>query len=428
MKPEVSKDAHSSTMLKDFAVTDGEKVIADGSAVYNKLDAGKDKPSEKAEAGLDRGGEAKTPEQIKKDYGVDVVQVDGKDEYHLKSYGKDQVLFKTDHSEAGMKEADEKLKELVQEKEKSLEGKFGVAFAKPGEDAMKQYADGPNGREETDKMIKSRAPRLDELDGLEAGLMHSQPSNKTISGDPLKMYFLNDHPIKDSDTGDAAYKNDQAGKPAVFFDSNFADAHRPTDADPGRGKSMEAIVTHELTHNGQRNIDQNPVKDVAASELGWQKSVSDPPAWLLETKNGDLYRKDPTLESNWYKCDASGKALDSKGQPAAGTADRVPMNTKELYDQAKVSPPSHYFDDPTEEMAEAMTRFRSSPDWRADLLQHSPEGYEVAKKFDQEEIDKFYPTRDGQSTMIRGVSGELVANSAESRAAVDQFEQRYRLP
>jgi hypothetical protein len=43
MKPEVSRDAHSSTMLKDFSVTDGQKVIADGSDIY--------KPRETKDAG-----------------------------------------------------------------------------------------------------------------------------------------------------------------------------------------------------------------------------------------------------------------------------------------------------------------------------------------------------------------------------------------
>src|SRR5207253_3851650 len=110
----------------------------------------------------------------------------------------------------------------------------------------------------------------------------------------------------------------------------------------------------------------------------------------------------------------------------ASDADRVVSTNQEVYEAAKITPPTHYFTSPYEAMADAEAHYRSDPNMRASLLKEHPEAYDVAKEWDQRELDKFYGTKNGSPVEIRNFYGTPVPNTPEAAAETAAYEAKYR--
>lgn len=364
--------------------------------------------------------------------GVDVTEKDGKYEYRLSGNSKGDVLFTTEASDKGLDAGGKKLKELVEEKVKSIKNEYRVTFAREGDDVVKQWVRKDDCSYAQGKMIKARDPMLKELVGVEAALERSQPSNVTPDGKGAKIHFLTE---KKSDDAQAAYHIRDGGSSQIYFDPGMTEQKPILETDSEALKrniqySIEAITVHEFAHAGQRNMDWSvPVKEEKfARETGWA-SYEDPKThereFLIRGKNGEFYKRGQdhcTEGAVWALADSSGQLLGPDKKVAATFKDAKTFSADEVKQNAVVKPPTDYFANPLEMYAEGIMMFRLGQSQREALLKQSPEMYKSVKSFDQDEVNKIYGVVNGAAKYIRSPKGLLVHNTESNRKQVADFE------
>ncbi len=378
--------------------------------------------------------------QFEKNHQVDVVSKGDKYEYRLSVNGSDKLLFTTDATDKGLKEAEQKLRALVDGKIAHMKKTFNVSFSTDGEEVAQQWVEKADCSWERGPMVKARAPRLGELYGIEASLYRSQPSHRSNDGrQTIKFYFLKDHYQTD---GTAAYfkRQDKNGRPAVLFDPDILDKRPATQADAAaagvaREFSLEGWVCHELAHHGQHklNWDTPRIYQQYAEAIGWV-SFEDPKThetdWLLKGKNDrEYYRygsdncKDRSV---WYRCNSSGQPLDKNGKVVAKIKVAETFTYTQVQDRASVRPLTWYFPNPKEMFAEGMMLLRMGGELAAKLIEKSPQLYKAVREHDQREIDSLWGKKaDGSPKYIRSPGGHLVENTAESRKELEEFEKKH---
>lgn len=357
----------------------------------------------------------------------------------IKHDGADQVLFSVAPTLDGAREAERRLTELVEQKERALQEQFHVGFSRQGEEIDSQWRRLPDGSLERGDMIKSRMGRLDELLGIEAALMKSSPAQLSVNGkEGLKFHFLSDTCIKDDGSRVLAdyVRGDRSGKPAIYMRPKGSLGMLITEADvPKFGlpfeDSSQFLIADEIAHNTLKRLDKEsgPGLEKLATSLGYAP-YSDPrtqeASYLLRDRSGGFYSPAADGE-NWKKCNKQGEPLDAQGLPTSDEHAAAVLSKQQMRATALVRPPTDYFDTPVQEYVDAMAMLRVSAKRRVDLLNESPELYRLVKGDDQADIDlTFGKDAAGESKLIRSVDGTLVANTAEHRSRITEFEQASR--
>jgi len=347
---------------------------------------------------------------------------DGRFEFSVTANKKKIVLAQTEGTEQGVKDAEKRITDLAREKTAYLEKTFGIHLSRAGEKAPALDENGLA----TKKMLTCRAPRIDELYGLELSLNQSKPSYK--AQDNLKFYFFNFEDPK-GNLAQAIFQ-EASPKPGIYVYNNSEklvvgedDVVTPN----GSASSYENLFTHEIAHMGQDKNNSNLVEGRHMGELGWflapGKTYKDVDPWFIKGKNNELYR--PTVDAgylHWIRCDKTGAPLDAQGKLVSNEKSAQTLTNEEMRNQALVRPASSYFDNPYEAATEALTNFRVSRERRAALLQESPRMYEYARMADSSEIAALYPGRH----LVRTPDGFLVPRSEQALREIALFELEAR--
>ncbi|MDZ4834300.1 MAG: hypothetical protein SGJ27_11035 [Candidatus Melainabacteria bacterium] len=345
-----------------------------------------------------------TPQQtrIEKQFGVKIVINGDQAEYHLQAYGKDNLLFFAPKND--LKGSEKRLHEMVKAQEARLTAMYSVTFSTDTETAG--YVLDAN-LEPTKEVAHCRAPRLDELIGIEAGLSHSAPSQFSASGKALEFVFIRagQHHISGRPIG----ANYEYGEPPKVYMDPTTDTNVPTELDKvgNWGRSTEYQVVHELTHGAQERIGfrerssppHETIEEMFAHEAGWVRGKDK--QFYLQGKNGDLYKCDLLDSTKWikYRLDKTDNAV----KIGAATSAQVRAD-------ALIMPPTDYMQNPKEEMSECLSAYRLGNHYR-DSIKKYPNLYDMIRRIDQADINKGYPPdSSGNYQYLRADNGSLVKN------------------
>ena len=375
---------------------------------------------------------------------LEIKNTNGSLNYTMNVYGQTHVLFRTDASEYGLRDATTRLYSLTNSKQKALEATYGVSFAASGTpiDYQRDSATSPASR----RVIYSGSPELFQLIGIESALAKSAPTSLADArGNGLKLYFLPEKVQLDK-TGDASYQIDRSGNPSIYFFPSFDSITKATEqdltpaearlsfADPKRPNSVEAALIHELGHYqfAKFGFNRTAEGEILQSNMGWVRNqdFNNPKVeWLLLGKAADKdgsnssYLADkPGPNATWSRTKPDGSAIDSTGRRVP-PAQAEKLDATQLRTRALVKPPTSNFDNPEEEYAETVKMLRLGARSRRELIRESPLLYDMVKANDQREIDHKYGNEtDGTPKVVRAPSGELVPNSVAARTEIDTFE------
>lgn len=407
-----------------------------------------DKTKPKGKGILDRVPDAnlqKSIDAFSKQHKIDVSQSNGWLTYSLDAHGKSGVLFKTDASEYGLREAEIRLNTLVASRQKQIEQRYAVKFALPGDivDYQRQTDDAVA----RPKLIHAVQPELYQLEGLMSGLEKSGPTSFAVGAQDMKIYFLADKVVLDK-PGHASYQNDRGGLPSIYFFPSINEVSKPTDADLSaadrkksyadktRPQTIESIAMHQMGHHQFFKMGyQNSVEgEVFQSQMGWVRNrdwstIKTP--WLILGKDTDTDGTNasyfPNIDATtgattWVRTKPDGGGVDSRGR-------RVPivqaerLTSEQMRDKALMKPPTLNFNSPEDEYAESIRMHRLAETSRRDLIRSSPFIYDQVKTNDQKEIDEKYGKQtDGTSKFLRAAAGQLVPNDDLNRLQIQTFE------
>lgn len=357
------------------------------------------------------GQTAPSFETLNTKYGVKFEAVTRPDGTNVKQYyvegDKGQKLPILETSSDNPREVEAKLKEWRDTKIKELEQKHGIELSRDGQ------KDNPRGKE-----VDLRAPRINELVALEAGLNLSYPSTGQRQGKPILVQFA----VQPTSTADAYVNARLDGQTRVLFEPMTRDFN-----------GLRETILHEWAHVGERNMrDRNPAAvDKFFADMGYRKVQTEAGAdqWQLRDKNGNYW----TLGSGedaygtWTRVDEKGRPLKADGTLASDWKDpaAATRGTSEMRDNAAITPTTRYFPNPKEMGAEATRYFRNGEAGRSELYVNDPALYRAAKEFDQKELDadpRYGVNPDGSSKFIRLPDGNIVLNNEANRKIVSDYE------
>lgn len=342
---------------------------------------------------------------------VQVTTVDGRLTYtfYTRVDGERRDLLTTDNPNYR-----EEIEQYQQETVQRLEEQYRINISQDGETF-------PYGA----RRAGARTPTMSELTALEEGLRYSVPSNLTRSGDPLPVVYSNEV----NNEGAVAYFSTRNGDPMIVFQPN--NGERSVDA-------QVETVTHEFAHHGdweaRENIDTGGIlgqirqlpEALLNNALGYTRAEDG--SWLIRSKDGATYKwedvdgRGDSDEHRWYRMNREGEYMDENGKVVERDEAQT-FTREEMRERAAVRPPTDYFPNPEEVWAEVQTYYRAGEERRAELFEMSPQLYRVAKQFDQQEINTFYPPReDGSPSYIRLPSGEVVPNTPANAGEVLAWE------
>ncbi len=379
----------------------------------------------------------------------------GKFDYSLHFGGQDHLLFQTAASEAGLKDASQKLAAMVTAEESDLNKEFHVTFAKSGDDVDFQKPDADSSP--SAHMVKARDPELFELEGIKSALQQSLPSNIGADGHTgVKFYCLTEKQITGIDPL-ATFQMDRSGNPSVYLWPAMSDLTRVTEqdltakerslswVDRHRPDSLEGAITHELGHHqfaklgynanakvSEVDRDLSPSGAALVQRMGWVRRLDEKDAdynWLLEGKHKDLNGNNASYlpESNglffeFMRKQKEGGIVNSAGKVVPADQGQR-LSEDAMRQEAVIKPPTWYFEAPEEEYAESVKLFRLGGDNRKALLDDSRTLYAIIKQNDQREIDQAYgKNADGTSKLLRDLDGHLVPDTAANRKRIAAFE------
>ncbi|MBX3153118.1 hypothetical protein KF728_23355 [Candidatus Obscuribacterales bacterium] len=406
------------------------KKTADDARSALSLDADLAKPPNETDA----------KQSLLKKYGVETREVnDGQTEFFYRAGGHDNVVLRTASDADSLAKAPDQLDKIVQQRVDSIEKQFKVTIAKPGEFATTAEVNDDDCKPVAGDKVYARQGTLPVLFGLEEGLRQSQPSQFLAGGkEGIKIYLLDKQAAPDfyggrKVQGTYRFKSDN-GKPVIYITpagqeqpATSKDTLKPGD------RNVAWITTHEIAHNSQSLQWGRETPENVAVALGWEKYQHKSGVTVfpfIEGKNGDLYFngsdscKTPTT---WFSIHKTGWPLDANGLPVKSVAEASKFTNEEVMDRAKVRPSTFYFSSPFEEMAEAITSYRYSPESRAQLFKQSPKLYEITAEYDRKELADFYGKDwSWNAKMVRTPDGRVVPRTSDSVRQIDEFEKQLR--
>ncbi len=369
--------------------------------------------------------------QFKDSYGVSTRGENGLYRYELQAGGEHKTLFSTEPSNRGLRQAESLLGEMSRQMQGGLTAKYRVEFSRPGELIEPPWLKTDTPGKETNP-IGARAPRLDELIGIGAALEHSAPSHLSADGKQgTKFHFYPDRQVHVGAL--AHFETGKGGRPEVYMKTEAWENKPATERDSDRDAayylhkrdSIEALVTHELGHNGQLKMgweDAGVARGVAEA-LGW-KAVTDRSGktqYALTTKNGDNLRYFAATRG-WMRVNEHGEPVDRGGRPVQ-VSEGMGLTDAEMRSLALVTPVSRYFPNPGEMLVEGLMYFRLNAQRRSTLLTESPVLYSLVKNWDQAEINHHHGvSAEGQPKLLRLPDGTLAPRDARTLKIIEDFE------
>lgn len=374
---------------------------------------------------------------LEKKHGIEVLERNGKYEYRIQRNKESVLLLTTDASKAGLLEADRKLEHLAKVKQQQLYTNFKIIVAKDNENAENRHIKQPDGTIKDGPMVKCRNPRLAELYGLEEAFEKSKPSHMTADGkNGIKVYFLRENIYEPPDNRLADFSDeDKHGRARIYIypelDGNTA-GYSQADASRRNARvpySFEATIIHELGHNSQfkRGWSSAETGPIWAHQLGWVPYTSadkKESGYLIQARDGSLYKSHPDDGSKWIQCNNAGEPLDHNGHRVDKVEDANQIDSDTMRNRALIRPVTEYFTNPLEECAEGIMFYRMGKGYREQLWRESPALYKAVKKIDTEEIVGAYGKDESeQAKFIRSPEGYVVPNTPANRKRVEQFEE-----
>lgn len=394
------------------------------------------KPSDDAAKPAD--SEAK--QALLKKYGVETREVDGgKIEFFYRAGGQDNIVLRTASDAESIAKAPAQLDKVVRQRIDAIERTYKVTIAEAGEFATVAEVNDDDCKPVPGEKVYARQGTLPVLYGMEEGLKQSQPSQFLAGGkEGIKIFLLDKQAAPDfyggrKVQGTFRFKGNE-GKPEIFITP--AGQEQPATAKdvlkPG-DRNVAWITTHEIAHNSQSLQWDNKTPETAAIAMGWEKYLHKSGVTIypfIQGKNGDLYAnasdscKTPTT---WFSIHKTGWPLDEKGLPVPNVAGAEKFTNEQVMDRAQVRPSTFYFSSPYEEMAEAITSYRFSPESRERLFKQSPKLYELTAEYDRKELADFYGKDWSRNAkMVRTPNGQVVPRSTETVKQIDEFEKKLR--
>lgn len=350
-------------------------------------------------------------EQTLKDkYGVETVKKGDKVQYKLPNVSA-ETIAESGATTDGTKRIEKVLEQRRDEKVKDLESKYNVSFSKDGE----RVSAG-------EKTISARAPRLDELAAIEAGLSKSQPATM---GDKVRIVMA-------TENVQGAAGLYYAGKePMIVLEPNAGTLkHGMLESDAKInnkdivGATLESVTMHELGHHSQWKAkwDDKPTQDALARKMGWDpiQLPDGTSSHMLRTKEGKFYRCDDTApeEKKWFSCNKNGTPMDAEGKSTTEKG-AARMSNERMLEVATVKPVAPY-PNPTEMLGDGLKYYRMNSEQRAKLLKADAGFYTQIEEIDQAEINKAY----GAGKYMRNPGGDLVPVTDTVKREVFLFEVR----
>lgn len=375
-------------------------------------------------------------------YDVKIDEKDGKYIYSYRADGKTHELLQSEANEKGLTQAAEKLDLLTKEKISTLEKDFKVTFAEKGEPVARSYRLDADCKRIDGEIVYATTPSLRLLHATELALQQSQPSQLTFDGkDGLKISIADGRPVPQIYGGRWPLGYQKPGydgkKPSVIVTldgSKLPATEKDTSPD---GRNLKWVMSHEFTHNSQNNNWEDGLipKDVL-SKLGWSADhiMKDGKAihqwqFAVHGKKGEFYghlRADCKSPSVWFLSKEDTTPIDKNGNEVKSLSEAPHFSNEEMMQRTKVKPNTYYFMNPREMHSEGLTGFKFSKESRAQLLKDSPQLYDTAKEYDQQELNHFYgKDRQGNPKMLRMPDGKIVPRSNMAERAIKYFEGRY---
>lgn len=366
---------------------------------------------------------------------IEVKAQEGFTSFHIRSAGKDTEVFR----QAGnldLVAAERKVKELLNAKEAQLKADYGLRFSEQDEPVIGKVSFDEKGGVKHGAMVHARSPYLNELYEIETVMERAAPSNLLPGSktDGVKFYFLNDS-LYESDPGGtiATYvMKDKQETPAVYISPGGIGAR--LEIKDGKmawhGSIDDQVVLHELGHNtALRLLGDSEEKLIQLSNRcgfdPFDHPVTGETIWAIKGKNGELFRLVDRDSMDWARIDRSGNLLDGKGNSVTEMKLAENLSTEQMRERALVKPPTFYFDNPLEAVAEGLSLLRRGAATREAFMKDSPQMYDYIKELDQADIDSTYGTASGGgSKMVRLPSGRLAVNDSSSQRAIAEFEGR----
>ncbi len=299
-------------------------------------------------------------------------------------------------------EAQTVIQEWRDAKVEELEKTYHIQISRDGMQATPAWKKEP---------VDTRTPNPLEIVALERALSRGAPStNFSHDGKPVNIAF----PKFRTTFVSGYYEHDAPSGPQIIVEPAQRDV-----------ETLQIVGIHEFAHHGYYNMQEwsDEKQKKTMQELGWQEGEK---GWLLQGRDGHSYLGDRD-RNKYFRVNEKGEYLDAANNVTSDVDKAVGFDPPEMRELALKHPPTAYFLNEREAIAESLTLLRTSEIWRARLHQNDPSQYDAVKKFDQAEIDAAYGlNEDGTSKLIRNPDGLLRENNMLNRLVIREFESKLK--
>lgn len=353
-----------------------------------------------------------SPEQIQKHFGVNVAMTANCCAVSVAINDREESIDSSTLEQDALRNTWNRLETLVAQKEREIQNKYGIRL---GHDGDLTSGDGYGKFSKRTYSVRVRSAKLAELFALDYALAHSAPSHLVEnSGRGVHVYFLRE---RRTCGVIAEWGFDRDNQPAIFIEPNYQSTPK--------GKHLEFVLIHELAHNAEVRMGLDPYCPESwplARQLGWF-SFSNPETgekgWMMSsTESANHFYKFAQLSGMWVRCNRNGQPLTDNGTRVERQIDARRLSPEQMKNFAAVRPPTLYFCNPMEMVAEALMMLRSSRANRQHFMRANPWLYDLLKRHDQEEIDGCCV----QKKCLRSPDGLLVADNPSSNSELSEFE------
>jgi hypothetical protein len=128
---------------------------------------------------------------------------------------------------------------------------------------------------------------------------------------------------------------------------------------------------------------------------------------------------------DWERVNASGEPINAKGEVTNDT-NAISVSDAAVRSDALVKPPTDYFPNSDEEIAEGLAMFRYDRSSRGQLRNNNPVLYGIAESLDNADLAAASGTKGEAARWIRTPDGNIVPNTPEKLEQIILFDKRSR--
>jgi hypothetical protein len=388
-------------------------------------------------------------ERLKNLFGVTLKQNNGQVEISVSTATTSKILFDVP-SETFFKDAAQIEKRLISielAEQQNLSKAYNVHFGIDGQD-LGRPIDPSTLRKSKDAQnpdVWSRTPRLDELVSARFAFQKSFPVGRRGKQIDIE-YLITPAVVDDPSTASFTFENkgsfilDDNGRsirpdaqPVIFINPYN---HEVVEKHSTMRETLEFVLIHELAHgtqyrlgvtqlsnepNGGQVMRTNPSTHYA-SELGFRERPDG--REYLQGHDGRFYmpNKGPF---DWERVNASGEPINAKGEVTNDT-NAISVSDAAVRSDALVKPPTDYFPNSDEEIAEGLAMFRYDRSSRGQLRNNNPVLYGIAESLDNADLAAASGTKGEAARWIRTPDGNIVPNTPEKLEQIILFDKRSR--